>query len=145
MTRKLCLPTTLLACPMLLWFAGACGSEDDGASPDGQGATAGSTGAGEVEPGDVCAELVAANCSALSAYLTDEAQCQALLPTFSTLCPEPGLLDALLACSGPDPTVTCDAEGMPVFEGCEAEAEAIFACVYATGGGAGAGGAGGSG
>jgi hypothetical protein len=101
----------------------------------GGGAT-GTGGTGAATVADLCPELVAADCAALSAYLPDEATCVAALPTLALLCGTVG--DELVACTGPDPDITCDAAGVPTSTGCEAEWNAVMACVaQLMGGGAG--------
>ena len=119
-----------------LQFAVGCGSDDDdgdaggqagaatatggagGAAPSGSGGAAGNTaGPG---PTDLCPELVAASCAVTAAYIPTEQACVGGLPALAGLCDD--AMSAVLDCTGPDPTVTCDATtGMPVFEGCEAK------------------------
>jgi len=105
--------------------SGGTGSPSSGGST-GDGGT-GTGGAGAATVADLCPELVAANCAALSTYLSDVATCAATLPMLAMLCQTEA--DELLACTGPDPDITCDAAGVPTSVGCEAEWSAVMTCI----------------
>ncbi len=123
---------------------GASGSEGNpssggSAAPSSGGRTgaggSGTGGAGAATVEDLCPEIVAAGCAALATYLPDEATCVAVLPMLAGLC-QPATND-LLACTGPDPSITCDAAGAPTSAGCETEWGAVMTCVAQLTGGAG--------
>ena len=133
----------------------ACGSDDDDDSaPAGEGGAAGSSagaaGTSGVTPVDLCPEIVAADCAALRELVGTVEQCEYGLPMLGGLCATE--MDALLACTGPDPVVTCDPAGIPIIEGCTTEWNAVWACgqqlmpppAGGAGGGAGAPGTAGS-
>ena len=71
-----------------------------------------------------CGPVVDAACSAgpptLDACLTG---CTALVTACGTE------FGALATCAGDSPTIVCDASGMPVAEGCEAEQAALLGCI----------------
>jgi len=121
--------------------AGAASGGAGGADQNASGGAAGSTGGPTAA--DLCPEIVAAGCPAISAYVPTAEACSAGLPTIAGLCSEQ--MSTTLACTGPDPNVSCDeTSGMPIFEGCEAESATLWTCVAQamSGGGGGAGGAG---
>ncbi len=124
--------------------AGQAGAPSGGAGGAGPSASGGAAGSADgLTAADLCPEIVAAQCPAISTYVPTVAACEGGLPTIAGFCASE--TDTALACTGPDPDVTCDsATGMPAFAGCETEGAALWACVSLAMGG-GSGGAGGSG
>ena len=127
-------------------------ADDGGAGSDGTGsgtggaADGGAGGAGDPTVAAICPELVDAACPALAAFLPDVTTCGSGLPLLALACSD--AVDALGACTGPDPDITCDATtGAPTSEGCEVEWGAVMTCAadLIQQGGGGAGGAGGAG
>ena len=82
--------------------ASGTGGANNGGSA--QGGAAGGPAEGIAQ---LCPELVAANCAALATYLTSEAVCTTGLPMMTGTCPDAA--DALYACTGADPEITCNA------------------------------------
>jgi hypothetical protein len=149
---------SLLACGSFA-MAMACDNGSDGGTvgvggegaEDGTGGTGGEVGEGGAggaagpDIAELCPEITAAGCAAISAFLPDAATCAALLPAAAAVCGSQ--MGALLECTGPDPEdVTCDeTSGAPTTEDCATEWSAMWTCAeQLRPGGGGAGGGGGA-